>query len=189
MRGLSRRPRLVIIFGDQPPLLSIEPSATAPEWQYVRAMVTNKGKKGVPGVRAHISGAWVRPDLQNRADGQEWVSLVTLPIQLRWKSRSHRPSGAGPIDLAAGNTDYLDVSRKSLVQHNGKYDHMFCGLDDEVYSPSVLDLMTLVGEYRIEVAIYFDEFRMTSVVSYKQGDSALQLGDVHKAERPREHLN
>jgi hypothetical protein len=179
-----------VTFGDQPPLLSIEPSATTPEWQYVRAMVKNTGKKGAPGVRAHISGGWVRPDLQNSAYGQELVPLVTLPIQLRWKSRSHRPSsGAGPIELAPGVTDYLDVSRKSLVRTNGNYDHAFCGLGDEVYDASLFDRMMLVGEYRIEVAVYFDEFRMTSVVSYKQGLTTLQLGEVHTSERPPEHPN
>ena len=62
----------------------------------------------------------------------QWVNLIHLPIPLAWSSRSFEGSGTKEYtDLAMHLVDYLDISRKSMVQTNDSYDHLLIGLGDE----------------------------------------------------------
>jgi hypothetical protein len=181
-----RRPRLKITFGNQPPLLTLEPSETNPQWQYVRAKVENKGKRGAGHVRAQITGSWVHGSTVPRADGRQWPELTYIPIPLKWASRSFDGSESPElVDLAPKAVDYLDISRKSLVPNMDTYDHLLCGMGNEALRQSLRDRMMTVGEYRIEIAVFSDDAKsVAKVVSYKQIIAALQLTELTKSKRP-----
>lgn len=181
-----RRPRIEISFGDQPPLMTIEPSVTNPEWQFIRAKAKNKGHRGARRLRAQISRAWFKADNESRADGKIWPALIQLPIALPWTSRSFPGSESIEyVDLAPGLKDYLDISRKSMVENMETYDHLLCGLGEEPNREGLRDRMMRIGEYRIEVAVSSDDTKtVTKVISYKQSVALLQLQHIKASERP-----
>lgn len=181
-----RRPRITITFGPEAPLTTIEPSPISPEWHHVRARVENKGHRGARRVRAQITGAWFKADSEPRADGRIWPDLIQLPIPLPWASRSFEGSqGTEYVDLAPHLVDYLDISRKSMRLRMSTYEHRLLGLGAEPTRQSLLDRMMKVGEYRIEVAVFSDDTKpVTSVVSYKQRLSTLQLQEIQRSKRP-----
>lgn len=82
-----RRPKIAISFGNIEPLMTIEPSVTNPEWQYIRAKVENTGHRGAGNVRAQIARVWFKSDNEPRGDGRMWPELIRLPIPLSWASR------------------------------------------------------------------------------------------------------
>ena len=186
VRRRTNRPALQVRFGDQSPLLKIEPSPTSPRWHQVRAEVRNVGEATAHDVRGRITNVWFRAEQAHRADGLGWEPLISLPVPLRWNSRSYRgSSGAGPIELTSQGVDYLDISRKSMQQSDDGYEHVLCGLGDEKENPSLHDRMMRIGEYRIEVTVVATNSQpVTNVVSYTQSLVARQLTQVHESEAP-----
>jgi hypothetical protein len=186
-----RRPRIEITFGNTEPLMTFEPSATNPEWQYIRAKVRNKGHRGAGNVRAQITRVWFKADNQPRADGRSWPELIRLTIPLPWTSRSFQGSDSTEhVDLPPGLVDYLDISRKSMIQNMETYDHLLCGLGNEPKRQDLHDRMMKIGEYRIEVAVFSDDTKpKTKLVSYKQSPDLLPLHEIQPSQRPPKEKN
>jgi hypothetical protein len=177
------RPQLTIIFGDEPPLLILEPSATNPQVQIVRVRVTNTGKRVATNVRAQTSNFWFRPAAQERG----WEpSLIDIPIWHTWLSRSHdSPNDAEHIDLATGISDYVEVCAKDQTDSLDGLDHWLKGQGTKSVNDRLLDRMARIGEYRLEVTVFSDNTEpVRNVLSYRKSAAARQFGDLKPSVAP-----
>jgi hypothetical protein len=181
------RPELWIEFGNIAPLYTLEPTTMAPEWNVIRARITNKGQAGASGARAQITGVWFKAESRPRSDGREWVRLTQMPIPLEWASRSHEASGAREkVDLAQGAIDFVEVSKKYMLETDFMgYNHVLCGLGNVPQREDLKSAMEALGEFQIAISVFSDTAKPTTkVVSYRQGQMRMQLEDLHEVDKP-----
>lgn len=176
------RPRLRLTFGGEPPLLVLEPSATAPQVHVMRARVTNVGKRAATHVRAQTTGLWFRPN-HPLPGGVEWTTLVDLPISHAWMSRTHDISSASEmVDLAPHMFDHVTIVSKGMLD---TYTQALDGKGVEEINSRLGERLYQIGEYCVGIAAFSDDTEpVVAYRYYRISTSARQFIFGETAEQP-----
>lgn len=184
-----KRPRLHVSFGDQPPLLALEPSPTSPVAHVMRARVTNVGSGTAMHVRAQTTGLWFT-SAQPRAGSNGWQVVVDLPKPHAWESRADVPStSAETVDLAHGMSDHVRVISKNMnIPSSQSKDHWTQALGgkgvDQLNS-QLVDQLSRIGEYCVGITVFGDESEpVTSYCYYRLSADARQIVDLRQGDFP-----